>query len=70
VKDMEQRIPFAPDIVELVHLSVEGDVRFGRNIKLAGTVILIAAEGQQLFIPDGANLRDNIVIGSLTMTPY
>ena len=67
---MEQRIPFAPDIVELVHLSVEGDVRFGRNIKLAGTVILIAAEGQQLFIPDGANLRDNIVIGSLTMTPY
>jgi UTP--glucose-1-phosphate uridylyltransferase len=70
VKDMEQRIPSPPDIVELVHLSVEGDVRFGKGIKLAGTVILIAAEGQQLFIPDGAILRDNIVIGSLTMTPH
>jgi UDP-N-acetylglucosamine pyrophosphorylase len=46
------------------------DVRFGRNVKLAGTVILIASADDKLFIPDGAVLRDNIVIGSLTMTPH
>jgi UTP--glucose-1-phosphate uridylyltransferase len=67
VKDMEWRIPFVPDILELVHLSIEGDVRFGRNVKLAGTVIIIASGKNSLVIPDNAILRDNIVIGELVM---
>ncbi len=33
---------------------LESDVRFGRNVKLAGTVILIASPGDKLFIPDGS----------------
>lgn len=70
VKDMEARIPSVPDMLELVHLSVEGDVRFGRNVKLAGTVIIIASGSNKLFIPDNAVLRDNIVIGQLTLTPH
>lgn len=70
VRDMETRIPFPPDLLELQHLSVEGDVRFGRNVKLAGTVIIIASGMGRLIIPDNAVLRDNIVIGELTLTPH
>lgn len=70
VHDLELRIPFPPDLTELLHLSVEGDVRFGKNVKLAGTVILIASGGNRLVIPDNATLRDNIVIGELTITPH
>lgn len=70
IKDLEMRIPFPPNLLELIHLTVEGDVRFGRNITLIGTVILIATPGETLRIPDGAILRDNIVIGSLNLTQH
>ena len=70
LKDLELRCPFPPDLRELVHLSVEGDVRLGKNVVLKGTVILIASPGETLRIPDGAVLRDNIVIGSLMLTQH
>ncbi|KAM0673714.1 UTP-glucose-1-phosphate uridylyltransferase [Gurleya vavrai] len=54
-----------PDILELDHLTVSGNVRFGRNVILKGTVIIIADENSSIRIPDGAILEDNILFGNL-----
>ena len=40
-----------PKILELDHLTVTGDVYFGRNVTLRGTVIVVANEGQRIDIP-------------------
>ena len=57
-----------PKILELDHLTVTGDVYFGRNVTLRGTVIVVANEGQRIDIPDGCILENRLLSGNLTMT--
>jgi len=52
----------------LDHLTVSGDVYFGRNITLRGTVIVVANEGQRIDIPDGCILENRLLSGNLNMT--
>jgi len=47
---------------------VTGDVNFGRNVTLRGTVIVVANEGQRIDIPDGCVLENRLLAGNLTMT--
>jgi hypothetical protein len=47
---------------------VTGDVYFGRNVTLRGTVIVVANEGQRIDIPDGCILENRLLSGNLTMT--
>ena len=54
-----------PNILELEHLTVAGDVHFGRNVTLKGTVILVANEGSHIDIPDGSILEDKVITGNL-----
>lgn len=56
-----------PNIIELDHLTVTGDVQFGRNVTLRGTVIVVASKGQQINIPDGCVLENKLLSGNLTM---
>jgi len=65
VKEFMMRFPTIPDVLELNHLTVSGDVNFGRNVILKGTVIVIANHGDRIDIPDGAVLENKIVSGNL-----
>ncbi|KAL3863087.1 hypothetical protein ACJMK2_004863 [Sinanodonta woodiana] len=65
VKDFLHRFATVPDIMELDHLTVSGDVTFGKNVSLKGTVIIIASPGERIDIPDGATLENKIVTGNL-----
>jgi len=65
VKEFMTRFPTIPDVLELNHLTVSGDVNFGRNVVLKGTVIVIANHGDRIDIPDGAVLENKIVSGNL-----
>ncbi|MCP6484580.1 UTP--glucose-1-phosphate uridylyltransferase, partial [Klebsiella pneumoniae] len=51
VKSFLSRFATIPDILELDHLTVSGDVTFGRNVSLKGTVIIIANHGDRIDIP-------------------
>jgi hypothetical protein len=46
-------------MLELDHLTVSGDVWFGRNITLRGTVIIVANEGSRIDLPDGSILDNS-----------
>jgi len=46
-------------MLELDHLTVAGDVWFGRNITLRGTVIIVANEGSRIDLPDGSILDNS-----------
>lgn len=65
VKEYLNRFETIPDIIELDHLTVAGDVTFGRNVTLKGTVIIIANHGERIDIPSGAILENKIVSGNL-----
>jgi UDP-N-acetylglucosamine pyrophosphorylase len=39
IQDFHKRFKTIPNIVDLDHLTVSGDVHFGRNVTLRGTVI-------------------------------
>lgn len=59
-----------PDILELDHLTVSGNVKFGKNVTLKGTVIIIADENSVINIPDGSILDDKIVYGNLPILEH
>ncbi|XP_044735751.1 UTP--glucose-1-phosphate uridylyltransferase isoform X2 [Chrysoperla carnea] len=65
VKDCLARFDNIPDMLELDHLTVSGDVTFGKNVSLKGTVIIIANHGDRIDIPSGAQLENKIVSGNL-----
>lgn len=54
VQDYLRRFESIPDMLELDHLTVSGDVTFGKNVSLKGTVIIIANHGDRIDIPPGA----------------
>jgi len=59
------RFKSIPDIVELDHLTVSGDVFFGANVVLKGTVIIVANPGSKIMIPDSAVLENKVITGNL-----
>ncbi|KAI9509717.1 UTP-glucose-1-phosphate uridylyltransferase [Russula earlei] len=68
IQQFQKRFKKIPKILELDHLTVTGDVYFGRNVTLRGTVIVVANEGQRIDIPDGCILENRLLSGNLTMT--
>ncbi|KAI8975803.1 UTP-glucose-1-phosphate uridylyltransferase [Trametes punicea] len=67
ITQFQQRFKKIPTIIELDHLTVTGDVYFGRNVTLRGTVIIVANEGQRIDIPDGCVLENRLLSGNLNM---
>lgn len=57
-------------ILELDHLTVAGDVTFGKNVTLKGTVIIVANQGNRIDIPSGTVLEDQVVSGNLRILDH
>lgn len=70
VQDFVRRFSSIPDMLELDHLSVSGDVTFGKGVVLKGTVIIIANHGDRIDIPAGAILENKIVSGNLRILDH
>jgi UTP--glucose-1-phosphate uridylyltransferase len=70
VSEFLKRFPGIPDLLELDHVTVSGDVTFGRNVSLKGTVIIIANHGDRIDIPPGALLENKIVSGNLRILDH
>ncbi|XP_045137407.1 UTP--glucose-1-phosphate uridylyltransferase-like [Portunus trituberculatus] len=70
VKDFLKRFGTIPDMLELDHLSVSGDVTFGRRVVLKGTVIIIANHGDRIDIPAGSILENKIVSGNMRILDH
>ena len=67
IAQFQKRFKKIPKIIELDHLTVTGDVYFGRNVTLRGAVIVVANEGQRIDIPDGCVLENRLLSGNLNM---
>lgn len=59
-----------PDILELDHLTVSGDVTFGSDVTLSGTVIIVANHGSRIDIPSGSRLENKVVSGNLRILDH
>lgn len=70
VRDFLKRFASIPDMLELDHLTVSGDVTFGKGVSLKGTVIIIANHGDRIDIPSGAMLENKIVSGNLRILDH
>lgn len=68
IQEYENSFAGMPDIVDLDILTVSGNVNFGKKVVLRGIVIIVAAEGCQINIPDGSILEDKILCGNLPIT--
>ncbi|KAJ3101870.1 UTP-glucose-1-phosphate uridylyltransferase [Phlyctochytrium planicorne] len=64
------RFKSPPHILELDHLTVSGDVAFGSDVVLRGTVIVVANHGARIDIPSGAILDDKVVSGNLRILDH
>eukprot|EP01132_Coremiostelium_polycephalum_P005090 gene5090-6334_t len=65
VSDYQARLKGIPDILELDQLTVSGDVTFGPNVILKGTVIIVANHGSRIDIPEGSNFENKVISGNL-----
>lgn len=70
VKEFLVRFPTIPDLLELDHLTVSGDVTFGKGVALKGTVIIIANHGERIDLPSGTILENKIVSGNLRILDH
>ncbi|EFA86771.1 UDP-glucose pyrophosphorylase [Heterostelium album PN500] len=70
VAEYEKRFKSIPDLLELDHLTVSGDVHFGTNTTLKGTVIIVANHGERVDIPDGVTLENKILSGTLRILDH
>ena len=61
VDDFAKRFAHIPNIVGLDRLTVSGNVHFGKDVVLKGIIVVSANHGDQLDIPDGMLLENNIV---------
>ncbi len=64
------RFASPPRILELDHLTVTGDVTFGHDVTLQGTVIIVANHGERIDIPSGSILHDKVVSGNLRILDH
>lgn len=70
VPNFLSRFSGSPKITELDHLTVTGDVTFGKNVTLIGTVIIVANHGDRIDIPSGTVLEDKVVSGNLRILDH
>ncbi|VDM95522.1 unnamed protein product [Thelazia callipaeda] len=70
VQEYLKRFQGIPDLLELDHLTVSGDVWFGKDVTLKGTVIIIANHGDRIDIPAGTILENKIVSGNLRILDH
>lgn len=70
VKEFLERFDSIPDMLELDHLTVSGDVTFGKGVTLKGTVIIIANHGERIDIPTRTLLENKIVSGNLRIRDH
>ena len=70
VREFVSRFAGIPDVLELNHLTVSGDVTFGRNVSLRGTAIIIANHGDLIDIPANSILENKIVSGNLRILDH
>lgn len=57
IDQLEARFPYGPpSLLECERLTVKGDIKFGRGVKLKGSVELINSTDRQLEIPNGAEI--------------
>ncbi|RCH99976.1 UTP-glucose-1-phosphate uridylyltransferase [Rhizopus stolonifer] len=64
------RFKSIPHILELDHLTVTGDVTFGSNVELRGTVIIVANRNERIDIPSGSILENKVVSGNLRILDH
>jgi UTP--glucose-1-phosphate uridylyltransferase len=70
VSDYMARLRGIPDVLELDQLTVSGDVTFGAQVVLKGTVIVVANHGSRIDIPEGAVLENKVVSGNLRILDH
>ncbi len=70
VSHFMSRFAGPPHILELDHLTVTGDVTFGHDVVLSGTVIIVANHGSKIDIPSGSILHDKVVSGNLRILDH
>lgn len=70
VSNFQQRIAHMPKIIELDHLTVTGNVFFGRDVQLRGTVIIVCSDGQKIDIPNGSILENVVITGNLQILEH
>ncbi|KAJ9084296.1 UTP-glucose-1-phosphate uridylyltransferase [Entomophthora muscae] len=70
VQDFMSRFSSPPHILDLDHLTVTGDVTFGKDVTLKGTVIIVANYGSRIDIPSGSILDDKVVSGNLRILDH
>lgn len=70
VSQFLSRFASTPKIIELDHLTVTGDVYFGKDVVLKGTVIIVANHGERIDIPSGSILDDKVVSGNLRILDH
>ena len=70
VRQFLLRFGSIPNVLELDHLTVSGDVTFGKGVVLKGTVIIIANHGDRIDIPPGSLLENKIVSGNLRIMDH
>ncbi|XP_033207280.1 UTP--glucose-1-phosphate uridylyltransferase isoform X2 [Belonocnema kinseyi] len=70
VHEFLTRFSTVPDILELDHLTVSGDVTFGKGVSLRGTVMIIANHGERIDLPSGTILENKIVSGNLRILDH
>ncbi|VDL57604.1 unnamed protein product [Hymenolepis diminuta] len=61
VEDLERRISDPPSMIHLRHLTLNGNIRFGSNVILKGTVKIIPNNDENFFIPDGIILENTVI---------
>jgi UTP--glucose-1-phosphate uridylyltransferase len=70
VNNYLSRFGSMPDVLDLDHLTVSGDVTFGRGVVLRGTVIIVAQQNQSIAIPDGSVLENKVITGHLQIMDH
>ena len=70
VQNYLQRFKSPPRITELDHLTVAGDVYFGNDVVLKGTVIIVANPPSRIDIPSGSVLEDKVITGDLRILDH
>ncbi|CAI2178899.1 553_t:CDS:2 [Funneliformis geosporum] len=70
VANFLSRFQSIPSILELDHLTVTGDVRFGAGVQLKGTVIIVANHGSRIDIPPYSLLENKVVSGNLVLLEH
>eukprot|EP01134_Creolimax_fragrantissima_P000044 CFRG0044T1 len=70
VHEFLSRMSGIPDIVELNHLTVTGDVTFGKGVVLRGTVIIVANHGDRIDIASGSVFENKVISGNLRILDH